>query len=194
MAINKIRSTPRASAAIGTIVAAAVGGYIALFSGQQPVHDDVALAVTNLVQPWEGRKLRAYLDTLAKPPLWTICDGDTTNVKAGTVETPEGCDRRLVTKMERDYRPPLVACVGAWDKKPLSWRAMMISLGWNIGTSATCKSTAAKLGRAGKYRESCIAAAAFNKAGGRVYIGLVNRREMGDATRIGEAELCVTGL
>jgi len=194
MPVNKIRTSGRAKTAIGAIVAVAVGGMVALFPGQPAVHDDTALAIRTLVGPWEGRSLKAYLDTLPTKPVWTICDGDTTNVKPGMVETPAGCDKRLTVKMERDYRPPLVKCIADFEKKPLSWRAMMISLGWNIGTGATCNSTAARLGRLGQYRASCEAATAFNKAGGRVYIGLVNRREMGDATRIGEAELCVTGL
>lgn len=38
------------------------------------------------------------------------------------------------------------------------------------------------------------AATVFNRVGGRMVIGLVNRREMGDPSRIGEAELCVSGL
>lgn len=194
MPVNKIRPSKRAGAALAAVMAATVSGYVALFPGEKPVHDDVALASTYLVQPWEGRALVAYLDKLAKPPVWTICDGDTTNVKPGMIETPEGCNKRLATKMEKNYRPPLVKCVDGWDRKPLSWRGMMISLAWNIGTGAACSSTAAKLGRLGQYRASCEAATAFNKAGGRVYIGLVNRREMGDKTRIGEAELCVTGL
>lgn len=192
--INKIRPSKRAAGAIAGILAVAVGGMVALFPGQKPVHDDTALAVRTLVQPWEGRSLKAYLDTLPKKPVWTICDGDTDNVTPNMVETPQGCDKRLATKMERDYRPPLVKCITGWDGKPLSWRAMMISLSWNVGTGAACGSTAARLGIAGQFKASCEAATAFNKAGGRVYIGLVNRREMGDANRIGEAELCVTGL
>lgn len=194
MPINKLVPSKRAKAAIAAVVAASVGGYVSLFPGQAPVHDDVALAVQATVKPWEGRELQAYLDKLAKPPIWTICDGDTTDVKPGMVETPEGCDKRLAGKMEMSYRPPLVACIKGWDQKPLSWRSMMISLAWNIGPAKTCASTAARLGREGNFRASCDAATAFNKAGKRLYIGLVRRREMGDATRIGEGELCVTGL
>ncbi|TIP76991.1 MAG: lysozyme, partial [Mesorhizobium sp.] len=80
------------------------------------------------------------------------------------------------------------------DKMPVSWQAMMTSLSYNVGIGAACGSTAARLGRTGQYQASCIAATAFNKAGGKMIIGLVKRREMGDATRIGEAELCVSGL
>lgn len=194
MPVNRLRRSPRAKGAIAAIVATAVGGYVTIFPGQPPVHDDVALAIKYLVQPWEGRSLVAYLDTIAKPPVYTICDGDTGNVRRGMVETQEGCNKRVATKMERDYRPYLVKCIPGFDQKPLAWRSMMDSLSWNIGWPATCSSTAARLGLAGQYLQSCNAATAFNKSGGRIIIGIVRRRENGDASRIGEGELCVSGL
>ncbi len=189
----KLVKTKRATAALSAFGALVVGGMVAMFPGEKPVPDDVALAVQELVKPWEGRSLKAYLDTIAKPPVWTICDGDTTGVKRGMVETPAGCDRRLSIKLVRDYRSTLVACIPNWSAAPLSWRAMMNSLAWNIGTGAACRSTAARLGRAGRWLESCTAATAFNRAGGRMVVGLANRRGMGDAARIGEGELCVSG-
>jgi GH24 family phage-related lysozyme (muramidase) len=178
---------------IAGVVAAAVGGMVTIFSGQPAVHDDTALAI-KILQPWEGRSLVAYLDTLPTKPVYTICDGDTHNVRKGMVETNAGCDARLAKKMEADYRPYLVKCVANWDKAPLSWRGSMLTLSWNVGVGATCNSTAVKLAKVGRYRESCEAATAFNKAGGVRLKGLVNRREMGDANRAGEAEVCVTGL
>jgi hypothetical protein len=57
--------------------------------------------------------------------------------------------------MKRNYRRPLVGCIGNWDKKPLSWRAMMLSLSWNIGIGGTRNSTAACLGRAGEFEQIC---------------------------------------
>ena len=195
MATIKLAPTKRARAAIAAVLlSAGAGGTLALMPGAAPVPDDVALAVTVLVKPWEGRSLRAYLDTVAKPPVWTICDGDTKGVRPGMVETAAGCDRRLASRIVRDYRARLVACVPNWPAAPLSWRAMMTSLAWNIGVDAACRSTAARLGRAGRWLESCTAATAFNRAGGRMVVGLANRRGMGDATRIGEGELCASGL
>lgn len=194
MPINKIKPSARGKAAIAAVVAASIGGMVTLFNGQPSVHDDVALASTVLVQPWEGRKKVAYLDKLPKVPVWTICDGDTTDVKPGMVETDEGCNKRLARKMEAVYRPALVNCIPDWEKKPLAWRSMMLSLGWNIGTAKACGSTAARYGRENNFVASCITATAFNKANNQVFIGLVNRREMGDAKRIGEAELCMSGL
>lgn len=194
MPINKIRSTTRARTAIAALMSAAmsVGGiwYVAR-PGEDPVPLAVVLASDTLVQPWEGRELKAYRDMVG---VWTICDGDTENVKPGMVETPAGCDKRLQKRLTRDFYPGLLACVEGFARKPISWQAMMISLSYNVGTFAGCGSTAAKLGRLGKYRESCEAATRFNRAGGKMVVGLVRRREMGDASRIGEAELCVSGL
>jgi GH24 family phage-related lysozyme (muramidase) len=171
----------------------ATGGYV-LMPGEPPVSAAVVLASKTLVQPWEGRALRAYLDTVARPPVWTICDGDTQNVRRGMVETPAGCDKRLQRRMTKEFEPALQKCVAGFEKKPLSWQAMMLSLSWNIGSRAACKSKAAEYGRRGLYVASCVAATAFNKAGQRFIVGLFNRRGMGDASRIGEGELCVSGL
>ena len=194
MATIKLTPTRRARAAIAAVLlSAGAGGPVALMPGAAPVPDDVALAVNVLVKPWEGRSLTAYLDTIAQPPVWTICDGDTQGVRPGMVETPAGCDRRLATRIVRDYREKLVACIPNWSAAPLSWRAMMNSLAWNIGAGAACRSTAARLGWAGRWLESCTAATAFNRAGGRMVVGLARRRGMGDAARIGEGELCVSG-
>jgi GH24 family phage-related lysozyme (muramidase) len=172
------------------MVATATAGW-ALIPGATP--DDVVLARTALVRPWEGRELKAYYDTVAYPPVWTICDGDTQNVRAGMVETPEGCDKRLDRRLMA-FRKKLVQCHPHFDIAPLSWRASMNSLTYNAGPVAGCTSTAATLGRQNRWYDSCIAATAWNRAGGKMIAGLVARREMGDRWRIGEAELCVSGL
>lgn len=199
MPINKLVATRRGKSAIAAVIAVAIGGYVSLVPGEPPVPDDVALAADYLIKPWEGNRLRAYPDPATGGKPYTICDGDTDGVYPGLVETPAGCNKRTIKQMMRK-RANLVACIPGFVGKPLSWRAMMISLAYNIGDGrgakkgGACNSSAAALGISGKYSESCVAATAYNKAGGRVMIGLVKRREMGDATRIGEGELCVSGL
>jgi GH24 family phage-related lysozyme (muramidase) len=187
--MKPIRATPRGKAAIAAAIIAAAAAY----ASYNPTPDDVILARTALVRPWEGRELRAYLDRIAEPDVWTVCDGDTIDVKPNMLETPEGCDKRLDKRLMQ-FRAKLVKCHAGWEKYPLSWRAMMLSLSYNAGPGAGCSSTAANLGRQGRWYESCLAATKWNKAGGKMVMGLVYRREMGDATRIGEAELCVSGL
>jgi GH24 family phage-related lysozyme (muramidase) len=194
-----LKPTARAAAALAAIVSITVGGYVSLPSGYR-VHDDTALSIRYLTGPWEGRRLVAYLDTLPNPDRWTICDGDTTDVKSGQIETDAGCDKRVAVKMERDYRPRLVACVPNWDKHPLGWRGAMLDLSWNIGTGATCNSTAVqvvntatRLRKVPDYKASCRYATLYVKSGGKTYDGLVKRRGIGDLSRIGDGEMCVTG-
>lgn len=193
MPINKLRSSNRARSAIAAIMAmvAVVFGGVRYINGTP---DDVVLASTYLVNPWEGEVLRAYLDRVADPPVWTICAGDTNNVHAGMVETPKGCEARLQRRMTKEFRPALVSCIPGFNQAPISWRAMMDSLAWNIGARAACNSRAAMFGIKKMWVQSCNAATAFNRAGGRIVIGLVKRRENGDATRIGEGELCTSGV
>ena len=96
-----IKATGRGKAAVlAVLVAAAAGAYGV---GPTAVPPEVILARNTLVRPWEGRERRAYYDTIARPAVWTICDGDTDNVKPGMVETPEGCDKRLDTRLTRDF-------------------------------------------------------------------------------------------
>src|SRR5690349_621140 len=40
----------------------------------------------------EGTSYKAYRDVAG---IWTICQGDTKDVRAGLIETPEGCRARL---------------------------------------------------------------------------------------------------
>lgn len=195
-----LKKSARAAAAIAAIVSTTVGGFVTLSSGYK-VHDDTALSIRYLTGPWEGRRLKAYVDNLAKPPRVTICDGDTTDVKLGQVETDAGCDKRVAVKMERDYRPVLVACVPDWDKHPLGWRGAMLDLSWNLGPKRVCNSPAITeikkaiaLKKVPDYKLSCRLASVYVKAGGVTYDGLVKRRGMGDKLRIGDGEMCVTGV
>lgn len=191
---KRLVASKRAKAAIAAVMAisTSIGGvWYVVKPGEAPVPAAVELASTALVRPWEGRELRAYRDIVG---VLTICDGDTENVKPGMVETPAGCDKRLNKRLMRDFYPGLTKCIAGFETKPVSWQAMMVSLSYNVGTGTTCRSTAARLGRAGQYLQSCYAATKFNRAGGLMIVGLANRREMGDARRIGEGELCVTGV
>jgi lysozyme len=152
----------------------------------------VALATTALIQPWEGLVLTSHWDRYAK--IWDICYGETKGVSAGMRKTPEECKEMLDKRVMRDFYLPLTRCISGFDDKPLSWKATAVSLAYNVGTGAVCSSTAARLAREGKYTESCQAMTRFNRAGGQVVAGLRNRREYGDAERLGELELCLEGL
>lgn len=152
----------------------------------------VALTATYLAAPWEGTKNLAYWDSLGK--VWTVCTGETKGVRKGDYYTDEECAVMLYETLEKDYRQPLRKCIRNYDKLPISLQASFLSAAYNAGNGTICRSTAAKRARAGNHAGACQAITWFNKAGGKTIRGLVLRREMGDATRIGELELCLAGL
>jgi lysozyme len=152
----------------------------------------VALTATYLTAPWEGTKNVAYWDSLGR--VWTVCTGETKGVRKGDRYTDAECAEMLYATLEKDYRQPLQRCIVNYDDLPLSLQASLLDAAYNVGTGAICKSTAARLARANRHEASCRAITRFNKAGGRTIRGLKLRREYGDATRIGELELCLEGL
>lgn len=152
----------------------------------------VALTATYLTAPWEGTKNLAYWDSLGK--VWTVCTGETKGVKKGDRYTDEQCATMLYETLEKDYRRPLQQCIKGYDALPLSLQASLLDAAYNIGAGTICRSTAARRAEAGDYRGACGAVTWFDKAGGRTIRGLVLRRGDGDATRIGELELCLEGL
>lgn len=195
MPINKIRPSGRATSAIAAIlsIATALGGVLMVSRpGEKPVPASVRLAVDKLIKPWEGLVLRSHWDKYAG--IWDICYGETKGIGPNMTKTVAECDAMLIRRVVDDYYTPLTKCIAVFDTKPISLQASLISGAYNFGVAASCRSTAARLTREGSYRQACEAQTAFNKAGGQVVNGLVKRREMGDAQRIGEAELCVSGI
>ncbi|UWF67382.1 MULTISPECIES: lysozyme [unclassified Brucella] len=152
----------------------------------------VALTATYLTAPWEGMENHAYYDRLGR--VWTVCLGETRGVKKGDYYTDRQCREKLIARLENDFRQPLRKCIRTFDRAPISVQAAMLDLSYNIGAGAACKSTAARRMNDGQWRLACNAMAAFNRAGGKVIEGLRKRREMGDAKRIGELEICLAGL
>lgn len=202
MPINRIVATKRGKAAVAIAVAAGLVGYGAGYAsidaqkaramvarGETP--PAVSLAIDKLIKPWEGIHLKAYKDIVG---VWTICWGETKGVKAGMTKTRAECDAMLNKRVSEDYYVPLVNRVSGYLDAPISVQAAMVSLAYNVGSAGASNSTAARQITKKNYRAACEAITAWNKAGGKVVKGLVNRREMGDASRMGEAELCVSGL
>lgn len=126
--------------------------------------------------------LAAYADIVG---VWTICDGDTKNVRPGMVETQAGCRDRLERQLVAHAKPVLTCVPGLRDRP--NQLVASVSLAYNIGTRGFCRSTAARRFNAGNWRGGCDAFLMWNKAGGRVVRGLVLRRER-------ERALCLKGL
>lgn len=194
MPINKLRPTKRAAKALAAIAAVTIGvgstAYVKLQSGEK-VPPAIALAV-ELTPDWEAIKTQAYWDGLGK--VWTVCIGETKGVKQGDRYTVEQCKDMFVKRVTADYWQPMLRCAPRLKDAPVGVQWAMLDGAYNFGVGGWCKWSASAAIRQGDWQAACVNQTSINKAGGRVIPGLVKRREMGDATRIGEGEACVTAV
>ena len=135
----------------------------------------IAIAV---VGAYEGLSLTAYPDIVGVP---TICYGETKNVKLGQKATKEECDEKLSARLV-EFNEGVNSCVTRELRD--NERAAFVSLAYNVGVNAFCGSTVVKRFNAGDKVGACDAILMWNKAGGKVVQGLVNRRQK-------EREICL---
>ena len=140
-----------------------------------------AFATVSVVQ-WEGFSAVPYKDIAN---VNTVCFGDTKDVEMGRTYTAQECEERLERQLIA-HAEPVLACVPQLRGRPYQ-TAAAVSLAYNIGTGAFCKSTVANHFRAGRWREGCEGFLAWRFAAGREVQGLLNRRRE-------ERALCLRGL
>lgn len=133
-----------------------------------------------LLYDFEGRhkllpdgRFQAYLDTIAKPPVWTLYAGLTKGIREGMVVTEAQGDA-MVRKELNIYEDAIERLV----KVPLTGNqfSALTCLVYNIGIGAFEKSTLLKVinqGRGEKVPEQWLR---WNKAGGKTIKGLARRR------------------
>lgn len=140
-------------------------------------------AAIALVGAWEGLRLTSYRDVIG---VWTVCYGETRGVKPGMRFTKQQCGDMLIDGLE-DFEAGMRACLRNPDVIPDKTYVAFLSLSYNIGTGAFCKSSVARKANAGDLRGACDALMLYTRAGGREIKGLVNRR-------VDERRLCIEGL
>lgn len=130
-----------------------------------------AVAASAFVAQWEGLRTQAYQDVIG---VWTVCFGETKGVMPGDQYTAAECEAMLDKEL-RSYAVNLGKCL----KAPLPEGAAVAFLSWsyNVGTGAACRSTAVRKANAGDLFGACDELLRWNRAGGRVVPGLVNRRK-----------------
>ena len=143
------------------------------------VKGGIAAAVIALSTPfiagWEGKRNHAYLDTIASPPVWTVCYGQTgPKAYKGAYYTDKECEDMLRQEVGEFYQR-IAACMTN-PNIPVSLQASLLELAYNAGSSAVCKSTAMRKANAGDYTGACDELDRWVKAGGKTIRGLVNRR------------------
>lgn len=132
----------------------------------------VALAAAVIAQ-WEGVKYPVYLDPIGVP---TVCYGHTgPEVKLGQTYTPEQCDALLEADLAVARRY-VNQCLPM--PKLVQIEAALTSLTFNVGPAVVCgaSSSIRRKALANDWPGACAALDLYNKAGGRVYRGLVYRR------------------
>jgi len=126
----------------------------------------------------EGYEGNAYQDIVG---IWTIGFGTTEGVRPNQTITPVAALQRKLTDVQK-FEGALKQCVTV----PLSQNEYdaYISLAYNIGSGAFCNSTLVRLLNQGQYDMACQQILRWNRAGGKVVQGLVNRRQA-------EYKLCI---
>ena len=132
-------------------------------------------AAVALVGAWEGLRTVAYPDRLAHN-IPTVCYGWTIGVKLGDKYTVDECKAMLGDGLV-EFEQGMRKCLTNPDAIPEGAYVAFISLSYNIGTRAFCGSTVARRANAGDILGACDAILMWDRAGGRVVQGLVNRRK-----------------
>lgn len=140
-------------------------------------------AAVALVGAWEGLRTYAYRDIVGVP---TVCFGETRGVKMGDRYTVEECKAMLGDGLA-EFETGMRKCLRTPDAIPAKSYVAFLSLSYNIGTGAFCRSTLVRKLNAGDVRAACNELTKWNRAGGRVIKGLTRRRA-------DEKRICLEGL
>ena len=141
-----------------------------------------------VVPQFEGTKYTAYKDIAG---IWTVCQGDTKDVHPGLVETPEGCRQRLEAQLVAHAQGVLQCTPRLTEEGHDNQKVAAVSLAYNIGVGAYCRSSVDKNFDSGNWVNGCNALMAWDKArvNGqlRPVQGLTTRRNA-------ERTICLKGL
>lgn len=150
------------------IAAAASGGTIAI--------------ATVLIQWHEGVRYTPYYDVVG---VLTVCYGHTgPDIIPTKKYTQAECDDLLAKDIA-----PAASTVEKAVKVPMTdmRKAALISFTYNVGVGSLSRSTMLKKLNSGDTSEACDELKRWDKAGGKVWRGLTDRRAV-------ERELCLSGL
>jgi len=136
------------------------------------------------IEEFEGYAPVAYKDSGG---IETACFGNIHDVIPGHEYTFDECVAALNEEVE-DKVEEIFTCVPELIAQSPETQAAMISLAYNIGTTAFCKSSIADLARKNSWARSCKRISeTYQYVGNKKIPGLTNRRKQ-------ESELCAKGL
>lgn len=185
--LGRLMSQPQAGAWRRRFIIACiiVGAVLAgVQANAQTTERQTMKVLTPLVIKWEGEHRCkddpamhcAYLDIVN---VATVCFGETKGVKLGQRFSDAICRAKLEHRLTADFRAGLHRYFNAVTKQErltAKRDAAYVSLAYNVGIRGAGRSTATRRLNAGDIIGGCKAIGWWNKAGGRVVRGLVNRR------------------
>ncbi|ENO8657295.1 lysozyme [Yersinia enterocolitica] len=139
----------------------------------------IAIALVGGSDGLEGREYMPYRDVVG---VLTVCDGHTGK---DIVPSKRYSDAECDALLHQDLIP-VFAAIDRIVNVPMSdfRKAALASFGYNVGITAMTNSTMVKKLNRGDTSGACDELRRWIKAGGKVWKGLVNRREV-------ERELCL---
>jgi len=151
----------------------------------------VAAIVATTLTGFEGFRQNAYPDPATKGYPWTACMGETRltdgkPIRPGMKFTVEECKAMLLARAD-EFGQAVERCVPSAINMPAKRYVAHLSLAYNIGTGAYCKSSVARLQNAGQPKAACDAFMKWNRAAGIVFPGLTRRRAE-------ERAMCLEGM
>lgn len=150
--------------------AATAAGIIAKAGLTPPSRRRINKAGLDIIKKSEGLRLKAYY---CPAGVLTVGFGSTgPHVKPGMVITEAEAEQLLLDDLKRFEDAVAKACPVATSNQ----FSAMVSLAFNIGTSAFAGSTLAKKHNAGDYAGAAAEFARWNRGGGKVLPGLTKRR------------------
>lgn len=147
----------------------------------------IAGVAVALIGGFEGLRQTVYSDPIGIP---TVCFGSTkglTRSMIGKVHYTAAECRDLLREEIVDHEFGMRTCLKEPDKLTDGQYVAFLSLTFNIGVGAFCKSTAAKLINAGDAKSACAQISRWDRAAGIRLPGLVKRRAE-------ERRICENGL
>jgi lysozyme len=143
----------------------------------KPVDSTMKLnqAGIDLIAGFEGYRSTAYLDSAG---IWTIGFGATFYPNGVKVKKGDTCTVEQAKQYKAHDLKRFEKCVNDVVKVKINQNQYnaLVSLTYNIGESAFKNSTLARKLNSGDYQGAADQFLAWNKAGGKVVQGLVNRR------------------
>jgi len=126
----------------------------------------------DLIKQCEGCRLEAYQDAVG---IWSIGYGDTEDVHSGMKITQEQADFRLTRRLA-----VIASLIKPYIRVELNQNQFdaCVCLAYNIGPNAFKYSTLLKYLNVGQFQQAAEEFGRWNKAGGKVLPGLVNRRKL----------------